>query len=608
MKKWDKRLPMGPSLMKLWSLLTPRNKRNGFVLLFLMLVGALLEVVGVAAVPAFVSVVFMPEKVPDLPVIGSSLETMVTNAGDQAIFVGAIVLVAVFGIKNGFLILNSHLQLKYVMNRRMDFSARLMRAYLSAPYRFHLARNTSELLRNVDTEVNSICTLVLKTIMELCTRLVILVAVLVFLFIVEPVITLSWVAFLGAIALIGISSISSTLQRQGLLQQQARKSFTRALYQAFGGIKEIRVLGREKYFSQQIVGDLSVVTRSIRIKNLMSAAIAPVSEIVAITGLLALACILVLLGRSTDSILVTLSLFVVGLVRLREASSAAMNQYANLRYSLVSIEPVYNDLSKLEGAGQSDPAVKRTSRIELSEGIALRDLWFRYEGAKDHALKGLDMDIPAGSAVGIVGPTGSGKSTVVDALLGLLEPDRGGVFADGRNIREVGLREWRANAGYVPQSIYLLDDTIRRNIALGVPDKEIDEERMSEAVRLAQLEPFIHRQAEGLDTIVGEAGVRISGGERQRIGIGRALYNRPGIVIFDEATSALDNSTERAVMSAVERLRGDRTVVMIAHRLSTVQSCDCLYYLKDGKVAAVGSFDELKAQNEDFRLMAAGVS
>ncbi|MDT0575175.1 ABC transporter ATP-binding protein [Croceicoccus sp. F390] len=607
MSKWEQRLPIGASLKKLYSLLSPKDKRNGLILFVLMLVGAVLEVIGVAAVPAFVSAVVSPERLVEVPLVGPVLSQYAAQAGDMLIFWGALILVIVFAAKNAFLIFNFHLQLRYVMNRRMELSARLMTAYLSAPYHFHLERNTSELLRNVDSEVNTTCTTVLKTIMELVTRMVILIAVLAFLFLVEPVITLAWMVFLGIIAAIGVASISSRLQHYGLLQQQHRTKFTRALFQAFGGIKEIRVLGRERYFSRQVVGSLGTINHAIRVKSLITQAIAPVSEIVAITGLLALACGLVLIGRPTESILITLSLFVVGLVRLREASSAAMNQYANLRYSLVSIEPVFEDLKQLDGTADAPGTAPRSS-VAIRDSVSLRDVSFRYKGAKEDALKGLNMTIPAGSAVGIVGSTGAGKSTVVDVLLGLLTPDQGGVYVDGRNLTEIGVQNWRATAGYVPQSIYLLDDTIRRNIALGVRDRDIDEDRLDDAVRLAQLEQFLERQPEGLATVVGESGVRISGGERQRIGIARALYNQPEVVIFDEATSALDNSTERAIMSAVDKLRGDRTIIMIAHRLSTVRSCDRLFFLKNGTVEGAGSFEELQRDHQEFRKMAADMS
>jgi ATP-binding cassette, subfamily B, bacterial PglK len=596
-----------PPLKKLYALLSGRDRLRALILFAMMLVGALLEIAGLAAVPAFVSAVVDREAMTRLPYIGPVLGNLTATLNSRELVIwGAGVLLGVFALKNGFLALNYWAQIRYVTNRRLAISGRLMRAYMSAPYTFFLERNRSELLRNVDGEVIVVCYNVISTILELCTRIVILFAVLGFLLVVEPVITLAWIAFLGVIAVIAVRGVSGRLQRYGLIQQANRKIFNQSLYQAFGGIKEIRTLGREEFFTGKVMGAVERITEVNRFKMFITRIIPPASEMVAMTGLLALACGLVLQGRGTESILVTLSLFVVGLVRLREASSAAMNQFADLRYSLVSIEPIFRDLTLL---GEPDPPGKKgnpaAAQREPARNITLEQVWHRYDGAPDFSLKGIDIDIKVGTAVGLVGTTGAGKSTVVDVLLGLLQPERGGLMLDGRRLMPEELRHWRSRVGYVPQSIYLLDDTIRRNIALGLEDAEIDEIALANAIRLAQLGQFIDRQPDGLDTIVGENGVRISGGERQRIGIARALYNNPAILILDEATSALDNTTERAVIEAVEGMRGQRTVVMIAHRLSTVKGCEMLYYLKDGRVEGAGDYESLKRGHLEFREMAA---
>lgn len=596
-----------PPLKKLYWLLSRRDRLRALLLFGMMLIGAILEIAGLAAVPAFVSAVVDREAMTGLPVIGPVLGGLTANLSSRELVLwGAGLLLAIFALKNGFLALNYWAQIRYVTNRRMAISGRLMRAYMNAPYAFFLERNRSELLRNVDGEVTVVCYNVISTILELCTRLVILVAVLGFLLFVEPVITLAWIAFLGVIAVLAVRGVSGRLRGYGLVQQKFRKVFNQSLYQAFGGIKEIRTLGREEFFSGKVLGAVEQVAHVNRFKMFITRVIPPASEMVAMTGLLALACGLVLQGRETESILVTLSLFVVGLVRLREASSAAMNQFADLRYSLVSIEPIFRDLTLLGDAGHEELGPDApTERSQPMRSIGLEQVWHRYEGADDFALKGVDIEIKVGTAVGLVGSTGAGKSTVVDVLLGLLDPERGGLVVDGHRLEPRELRRWRSRVGYVPQSIYLLDDTIRRNIALGVEDHEVDEDALATAIRLAQLDRFIARQPDGLETIVGESGVRISGGERQRIGIARALYNDPAILILDEATSALDNTTERAVIDAVEGMRGQRTVVMIAHRLSTVRGCEMLYYLKDGRVEGVGDYDSLRRGHHEFREMAA---
>lgn len=593
------------SVRKLVALLSRRDRINAMILFAMMLVGAFLEVVGLAAVPAFVSAVIDREAMRSLPYLGEWLfdATAGLNA-NELVLGGAGLLLLIFAVKNGFLALNYWLQIRYVTNRRMDLAGRLMRTYMAAPYAFFLRRNTSELLRNVDNEVITVCYNVISTLLELCTKVIILIAVLAFLMVVEPWITLAWIVFLGAIAFVGVKSISGKLRRFGLIQQENRAIFNQSLYQAFGGIKEIRTMGRERYFSGKVMAAVGKIAIVNRFKMFVQKIVTPASEMVAMTGLLLLAAALVLMGRDSESILVTLSLFIVGLVRLREASSAMIHQFADLRYSLVSVEPIFRDLEALPAPGDdTDPA--RDERLQPREAIRLHDVFHRYEGKEDYALASVDISIPMGSAIGLVGSTGAGKSTMVDILLGLLEPMRGHLEIDGRKLEENDLRAWRNVVGYVPQSIYLLDDTLRRNIALGLDDHEIDEDKLNAAIESAQLGRFLTNQPQGLDTVIGESGVRISGGERQRVGIARALYNDPAVIILDEATSALDNVTERAVIEAVEVMREERTVVMIAHRLSTVRNCDRLFYLKDGKVEAEGTFEELRRSHADFRNMAA---
>lgn len=593
-------------LRRLLWLLSPRERLNAGILLVLMLVGAALEIAALAAVPAFVSAVVNPEAMRSVPVVGDLMATVSTGFSDrERVLWGALALVAIFAVKNGFLVFNYYVQIRYVANRRTALCGRLIRTYMAAPYGFHLQHNRSELLRNIDNEVKNLCYQVISTLLDLATKIAILLGVLGFLMVVEPWITLAWVVFVGGLAFAGISFISPRLRDSGLVQQEACAEVNQALYQALGGIKEIRTLGREQFFIErfmQAIKHLSVVNR---FKLFIGKIIPPASEMAAMTGLLGLSCALVLIGRDTNSILVTISLFVVGLVRLREATSAAMTNLANVQYSLVSVDPIYEHLVSLPAPPSHITDSKTIADLRPRQEIALEDVWHRYEGSHNHALQGIDLVLPVGSAIGLVGRTGAGKSTLVDVLLGLLEPERGGLLIDGKRIGAAELRSWRSQLGYVPQAIYILDDTIRRNIALGIRDEDIDEVALNRAIEDAQLGPFIERQPHGLETVVGESGARISGGERQRIGIARALYNNPSVIVLDEATSALDNTTEKALIEAVDSMRGRRTVVMIAHRLTTVRDCDMLYYLKEGRIEACGTYDDLRRDNHEFREMAA---
>lgn len=592
------------SLRKVWVLLSSADRWQAAGLLLMMVIGAILEVVGVAAVPLLVGAFLSPDSLNRFHLLSRIAHHIDGSDSEMIVWAGATV-VAVFALKNAFLVGNFALQTRYTANRRTELTRRMINAYMRAPYATYLNRNTAELLRNVDRETSVIANSVIASLLEILTRAVILVGVLALLFSLEPWITLYWVAIFGGVATLGVFTVSMKLKKAGLEEQRQRKVVVQALQQGFGSIKESRVIGCEPYFVERVGESVARIAEVGRYQQFVGKIISPTTEFIAVAGLLALTGMLVAIGRPPQSILVTLSLFVVGLVRLRETANVAMMNLANLRYNLVSVNPVYNDLMALEPRALDDARTDTTASRPVRDDIRLQDVWYSYPRADGYALQGIDMTIPAGSAVGLVGSTGAGKSTLVDVILGLLEPDRGHVLVDGQDIRETGLRAWQNSLGYVPQTIYLLDDTIRRNIALGVRDEEIDDEAVLRAANAAQLSRFLERQPHGLDTVIGERGVRISGGERQRIGIARALYRDPEVLILDEATSALDNATERAVIRDVEALKGGRTIIMIAHRLTTVQRCDILYLIRDGQIAAAGSYTELQQRDREFRIMAA---
>ncbi|MEX2454604.1 MAG: ABC transporter ATP-binding protein [Rhodospirillaceae bacterium] len=600
---------MGPALLRLYSLLPREARRSGLLLLVMMVIGAALEVVGIAAIPVFVGVMISSEELSVIPVVGEALQSLGRRAPGEMVVWAAAALIAIYAFKNGFLVFNYLCQTRYVTRRRNELGCRLTNAYMTAPYSFHVSRNTSELLRNIDREVNIIAYQVLAAVLEICTRALVMVAVLAFLFVIEPWITLFWLMIFGTLGAICVKSVSGRLKRAGLAEQAQRKHFVQLLYQGFGSIKESRVLNREHFFARKINDSIRFMSDVYSVKLFTGKAVSPVMEFLAVTGVLVLAAALVALGRPTESILMTLSLFVVGLVRLRETISSLMTHMSGLRYNYVSVLPVHADLARLEdvsAGARSAAATEPPAARPLEHAIELRDVWYRYDDADGYALHGINLTIPVGSAIGFIGSTGAGKSTVIDILLGLIEPQNGAVLVDGVDIRSgEGIGPWQTAIGYVPQSIYLLDDTIRRNIALGLDDDKIDEVALWAAIRTAHLDEFVQRQPAGLETSIGENGVRLSGGERQRIGIARALYHDPKVLVLDEATSALDNVTEREVVKAVEALKGQRTVIIIAHRLSTVKNCDRLYFLKQGRVVAEGSYSDLESSHPDFRLMAA---
>jgi ABC-type multidrug transport system fused ATPase/permease subunit len=359
------------------------------------------------------------------------------------------------------------------------------------------------------------------------------------------------------------------------------------LQQGFGGVKDVKVLGREEFFveqySEHLVGTAIVSRRFLIAQALPRFGL----EILTIMGLAVLVATMVGSGKDLASILPVLGLFGAAAFRLLPAVNRLITSLQTINSNRPLVDDLYRDLSL------PNPAIRsRSIGRKFHDVIDIHDVSFRYESSPTEALSDVSLRVKRGEAVGLVGPSGSGKSTLVDVLLGLLEPQSGRVVVDGQDIR-FDLRWWQDQIGYVPQSIFLTDDTLRRNVAFGLPKNEIDDDAVRAAIRSAQLEDFVSTLTVGLETVVGERGVRLSGGQRQRIGIARALYHNPGVLVLDEATSSLDTETEHGVMQAVQALQGEKTVIIVAHRLSTVEYCDRLYRLENARIVDEGSFRDV---------------
>jgi ATP-binding cassette, subfamily B, bacterial PglK len=362
--------------------------------------------------------------------------------------------------------------------------------------------------------------------------------------------------------------------------------------QGIGATKDARILGVEGHLLRQFDLQVTGLGNSQLNQQVVSAMPRLFLEVIAMIAVLLVATVYVASGRPVESILPVLALLAVAAVRLVPAFNAITSGMTHIRYGLPAVSAVSSELESLEVHAHDAARAPAGPARPLRSGIRVRDLHYRYPGAATDSLRGVSLDIVAGEAVAFIGPTGAGKSTLLNVLLGLLAPGSGAVLIDERDLQTM-LRGWQRQIGYVAQEIYLLDDTIRRNIAFGLPDDEIDEAALEAAVRAARLDGFVRAQPDGLDTRVGDRGARLSGGERQRVGIARALYHNPAVLVFDEATSALDHETERAVVEAISRLRGDRTILMIAHRLSTVRGCDRLFLLEEGQLKDQGDFPAL---------------
>jgi ABC-type multidrug transport system fused ATPase/permease subunit len=488
---------------------------------------------------------------------------------------------------------------------------RLLARYMASPYTFFLSRNTAELSNNVISEVHRVVSGVVSPLTDIVSSALVTATILTLLVVVDPVVALAIIGVLGgsySAVYVAARRTLSTISRQ---QVEANRQKHRAAIEALSGIKDLKVLGRELTFLHRFVLHAERHGQN----NVSAGVIAQLPrfalEIIAFGGILLAVLYFLGQGHGAVEMVPLLALYAFAGYRLLPAMQQLFAAVTNLRFSFASLDAVHADLTEAEQvptAAEDVLSARAAARpLPFAKLLELRDVWCHYDGAAEPSLRGLDLRIAANSSVGLVGPTGCGKTTTVDVILGLLAPSRGQLLVDGVPLAESTLAAWHKSLGYVPQSIYISDDTITRNIALGIPDDQLDMESVRRAARTANLAEFVESDLpNGYETRIGERGIRLSGGQRQRIGIARALYHDPPILILDEATSALDGITEEAVMDAVRNLSRQKTIILIAHRLTTVKDCDVIYQLEKGAIVARGTFDELMRDSRWFRQAAGG--
>lgn len=574
------------------------------ILLMLMLLVAVMEVIGISMIPTFVAIIADPDRVLQIGWLQPVLETLEINDQRDLLLGGAIGLVGVFIIKSAYTIWFNYFEANFISRRRYMISHRLMRAYMQAPFIFHLQKNSAELLRNIAYEIDYFINNVITNLLRMSREVIIVLAILGFLVAVEPLITL----LIIILSVVGSGSFiffnKRKMKEYGEEEQERRSKMIKALNQGIGGIKDARVLNREEEFIEKFRIE---AYKSMRLKayiQFIQQIPRPVVETTAVLGMLLVAVLLLWQDRSLAVIIPIMALFAMASVRMMPSIQQIVSMYTNLRYNIVSVEPIYKDLKELESYNIAfNIDRKKKESLRFDRAIELKDLSYYYPNSSTKALDRVSLTIKKGEAVAFVGSSGAGKTTMVDIILGLLEPQEGTINVDGVNIAE-NLSAWQRNVGYIPQSIYLADETLRANVAFGLPEKEIDNTKVIGAMRLAQLEEMVKQLPKGLDTMVGELGTRLSGGQRQRLGIARALYHNPKVLVMDEATSALDNITEKQIINAIEALKDEHTLIMIAHRLTTVKNCDKLYFMENGRIIQEGSYHELVDSNIKFREMA----
>ena len=596
---------MFDSLKKIYRLF-PRKDRVKLLILFgMMMMASLLEVLGIGMIPVFVMAVSDPDSLLQYPVLGDMLLAADITSAEQLVVYGAVLLIVVYVVKNIYLSFFLYLKKKFIANRGVQLENRIFKAYMASPYTFYISRNSAELLRNVTSETKKVVDQVMLPFMELALNITMFVFILGALLILEPLITIVTILFMGIGGGVFLKYTRQKNQEFGREDRRARKMKNKSVLQGLGGLKATRVLNRELLF----LDEYNHWAERSKVANIYKFVVERlpkyIIETMAVTGILLIALILVWEGRAITAIIPILALFGAATVRLMPVMQQVISQTTKIQYSAPSVEAVYDDLILLENEYQNvrkDILNRNIEKVPLHKSISIKELHYHYPNQEDQAIDGISMDIERGSAIAFVGESGAGKTTMADLILGLLEPQKGKITVDDVDI-ETNIRGWQQNIGYIPQQIYLLDDTIRKNIAFGIPENQVDEKKVQAAVEAAQLQELIERLPSGIDTVVGERGVLLSGGQQQRIGIARALYDNPQVLVMDEATSALDNITEKFVIQAIEKLRGDRTIIMIAHRLTTVKNCDTIYLMNEGKITEQGTYDELLEHSDEFRRM-----
>ena len=561
------------------------NKRDRVIivaLLGLILVGSFFELLGVAIFQPFVNVIMNPASIKDSFWL-SKIETLFNcSSTEKFLTVLAILIIAIYIIKNVFLWLEQDIIMKFTYGIQQRLSTRLLTTYLDEPYTFHLNKNIAELQRSMQ-EDTGLFTQVLMHTLQLIAEIIVCGVLGVYLFTVSNSITLVIVGLL-VICVFGFIKLTKNFSENlGHESQVYKGKLYQWVNQSLGGVKEVKVLNRESFFVDSYRKYYKLYIKGLRLNKLIGITPKYMVEAVCMTGMLIAIIIKLKFGRKDMvDFIPQLATFAVAAFRLLPSVGRINEHVNNILYSVPSIDLIYNDLIGIEDY-KASIKTDDTVQWKFEKAIVAKDVTYRYPQAENDVLIEANCTIPKGKTVAFIGSSGAGKTTMADIILGLLKPQRGHVYVDELDVYK-NLQLWHHHIGYIPQVIYLSDDTVRNNVAFGIDEEMIDDEAIKEALMKAQLYDFVMSLPDGLDTMVGDRGVRLSGGQRQRIGIARALYHDPEILVLDEATSALDNDTEAAVMDAIETLQGMKTMVIIAHRLTTIKNADIVYEVGDKKI------------------------
>ena len=575
------------SLLAKLKMIFPKQERRYFILLFfLILIGTAFDFLGVSLILPLVNLLISPEQLAEKSWYRLLTRLIPARDPNTLLLILVLLIIAVYVVKNLYHIYMSVVQGVFLARNRVNTSAKLLDCFMRKPYTFHLQHNSSEVIRAINSDVSNAYDIV-SSIMSLITSILITLLLIAYLVLVDFWLTVSIVAGLLLYSLSYFLIVRRKLKAAGESAREVTVRMIQAIVEAVGGIKEVKVMGRERYFVDSYAKNGEEFVRVRRRLAILSGVPPHLLEILCVGGILGLVAIKIALRQDLSSVVGSLSAFAVAAIKLMPSAKAINSTINNISYQMPGLNAVCEVIDDNWGAdiGRAviDSAARDRNQLRKQADIQVENLSFTYPETETPVLRDVSFTVKAGTSVGIVGVTGAGKTTLVDLILGLLEPQQGRILFDGRDIRE-DYESWQSRIGYIPQNIYLTDDSIRANVALGLYPEQIDDAQVWKALDQAQLGDFVRGLKDGLDTKIGEMGVRLSGGQRQRIGIARALYYEPDVLFLDEATAALDNATEKAVMAAVNALSREKTCIIIAHRLSTIEDCDSILEVKDGQV------------------------